>query len=82
MAAAGRPPRPLDKHADRLVGRKQRLDVAIDAAQKLHQLRVLEHAEAEPAVLARDLEPESAELAQAVEDVRDLTGPLAEGRAV
>jgi len=69
------------RHADRLVRGEQRADVAVEASDELHDGHVLAHAEAEPAVLLRDLEPERAELAQPVDDfLRVLAGLVDDDR--
>jgi hypothetical protein len=52
-----------------LVRRKQGRDVAVVAAQKLHDPAVLDLAEAQPAVLGRDLHPERAQPLQPVHDL-------------
>jgi len=57
------------RNADRLVSRQQRGDVAVHAADHLHDASVLNLVEPEPAVLLGDLHPESTELPQSVDDI-------------
>src|SRR5690606_11826019 len=58
------------RYADALMRREQRGDVAVHAAEELHHLAVFALVESEPAVLFRDLHPESAHLAQALDHRR------------
>ncbi len=55
------------RHADRLVGRQQRGQVAVAAADQPHDLVVLDVAEALPAVFLGDLHAEGAQPPQAVQ---------------
>ena len=66
-------------HADRLVRREQRDEVAVAARDQLHRLAVLALREAEAAVLLRDLHAEGAELRQPLR--RPAAGSCPRGRS-
>src|SRR2546430_3103950 len=55
-------------HADRLMRRQERRDGAVDRRDQLDGLHVRQLREAQPTVLARDLDPERAQVAQALDD--------------
>src|SRR5439155_26537237 len=55
-------------HADRLMRREERGDRSADGVRELDGLHVRQLREAQPTVLARDLDPERAQVAQALDD--------------
>src|SRR2546426_5418390 len=55
-------------HADRLMRRQERRDGAVDRRDQLDGLHIRQLREAQPTVLARDLDPERAQVAQALDD--------------